>query len=96
MITSEDIAKLAHLARIDVPENEVEKLAKDMSGILEYVSEVSTAVKELGDEAPVVGEWHNVFRADEPAHEPGEYSKEILANAPATEGGYLKVKKILA
>lgn len=102
MITTDDIKRLAHLARIDVPEGEMPKLAKDMDEILAYVGEVSAAVKggesdgtsseELGVQ---VGHLKNVFREDVPDHEQGEYKEAILANAPAREGNYVKVKKIL-
>jgi Asp-tRNA(Asn)/Glu-tRNA(Gln) amidotransferase C subunit len=35
------------------------------------------------------------MRDDNGAHESGEYSKEILEQAPNKEGNYIKVKKIL-
>ena len=96
MITKDDIKNLAHLARIDVPEAEMEKLASDMDGILAYVGEVSAAVgKGSAAEGVLVGFLKNVFRDDILAHEKGEYTKKILANAPAREGNYVKVKKIL-
>lgn len=108
MITKDDIANLAHLARIEVPEGDMEKLARDMDGILGYVGEVSVAVKEsragLGEEKDSeggekvgvqVGLLKNVFREDVPDHEKGEYTEAILANAPAREGNFIKVQKIL-
>jgi len=101
MITADDVGRLAHLARIEVPEGEIAKLAKDMDEILAYVGEVSKAAREdglpsLGGGIGVqVGHLKNVFREDVPTCEPGQYTEDILANAPAREGNYIKVKKIL-
>ena len=41
MISKQDIQNLAELARLEVHDAEVEALQKDMSGILEYVGQVS-------------------------------------------------------
>jgi Asp-tRNA(Asn)/Glu-tRNA(Gln) amidotransferase C subunit len=35
------------------------------------------------------------MRGDEEFHESGIYTEKILEQAPAKEGGYIKVKKIL-
>ncbi|MCI0542504.1 Asp-tRNA(Asn)/Glu-tRNA(Gln) amidotransferase subunit GatC [bacterium] len=97
MITTDDIKNLAHLARIEVAESEGEKLAKDMDEILAYVGEISAVVEEnkSAEGAVSMGSLKNVFRDDAPSHEKGEYTESILANAPAREGNYVKVKKIL-
>ena len=94
MLTKDDIKGLSMLARIAVSEDEEESLAKDLDSVLGYVSEVSLIVTEV-DSAPRVGELKNVMREDADAHVGGEYTDMILANAPRTEGGYVKVPKII-
>lgn len=95
-ITEAQVEDLAGLARMEVSEGELEKLASDMDEILAYVGEVSGVAGEVGAAASGGEEaLRNVFRADEFSHKPGEYTADILANAPETEGKYIKVKKIL-
>ncbi len=107
MITTDDIKNLAHLARIEVAESEGEKLAKDMDEILAYVGEISAVVGDgerkgdgevglpAGRHGVQVGFLKNVFRDDVLSHKKGEFTESLLANAPAREGNYVKVKKIL-
>lgn len=94
MISTEEIKKLAELARIEIKEEELANLSRDMDSILEYVSQV----KEISGEAKEgieLGENYNVWREDTEPNEPGKYSKELIAEFPHKEEDYLKVKKIL-
>ena len=91
----EEIEHLASLARIKLQEGEVEKFEADLSSIVTYVSEVSELVAEDADANPSIGPVHNVFRVDEVTNEADEYTNDVLAEMPATEGRYLEVKKIL-
>ena len=44
---------------------------------------------------PYAGDIYNVMREDANPNESGMYTEIILAEAPATQDGYLKVKQIL-
>lgn len=101
MIEIKDIEKLANLARINIAEEEKEKVRKDINSILEYVSQVSEAetlaasadvATSKTDHAAMV---QNVLREDVNPHESGMYTEKLLAEAPEREGNYVKVKKIL-
>jgi len=94
MISKEEVKKLAQLARIALSEKEVKSLQADMERILEYVSEIGKAKPPTGWKA-VGPELHNVFRLDREAHQAGEFSEALLAQAPARQRDYVKVKKIL-
>lgn len=92
-----DVKKLADLARIDMSEKEMEEVAKDFDPILAYVSQVQEvsdgqdlSVKNSEDHF-----LHNVIREDEVTNEREEYTLKVLANAPDTQDGFLKVKQIL-
>lgn len=95
MLTKNDIDNLANLARIDLTEEEKNKLQKDMESILGYVSELQ--------DAPNVTESHqsdsyylkNVMRADDNQNEPGANSEKILDEAPKRRDNLFVVKKIL-
>jgi len=89
----EDVQKLAQLSRIDINEDEQKEFLKDMESILSYVSEIREVTTE--ERKLDVGEHRNIMREDKDSHESLEYTDDILSEAPASEEGYIKVKKIL-
>lgn len=89
------IKHLAALARIELTEEELARYQTEMSAILEYVSAVSSIVGTDVDAEPEVGARHNVFRQDEVSHAPEQFTADLLAAMPKTNGRYLTVKKIL-
>lgn len=97
MIGLKDIEKLAELARIRMSPEEMEPMRKDIDAILGYVGQIQEVAASLGasDLEPQSGAVRNVLREDSTPHASGAYSEELLAEAPAREGNYFKVKKIL-
>ena len=93
-ITRKEIEHLATLARIELGEEESEALAKDISGILGYISVVNEIAAEKAGEKKV-GVTHTVLREDGEPHEAGVYSKDLLKEAPMRDRNYIQVKKIL-
>lgn len=93
MLEKKDIEKLAELARLEIPEEEKETLRKEVDSILEFVGQI----KELtvAEPAKEAGAVHNVLREDKDPHLPGEHTEALLREAPETEDGYIRVKKIL-
>ncbi|MEX2013627.1 MAG: Asp-tRNA(Asn)/Glu-tRNA(Gln) amidotransferase subunit GatC [Parcubacteria group bacterium] len=91
------VLNLAKLARIELGDKEAENLTREFAAVLDYVGEVKEvdkfdkSEKFNKEEFPV----RNVMREDAEPHESGLYTKKILEQAPAREGGYIKVKKIL-
>jgi len=92
MIEIKDIEKLASLARIAILDGEKQKLQKDLESILGYVSELKDA-PILGGET-VEAYVENVMREDDEHYNSGEFTEEILAEAPDRAGDYFKVKPI--
>ncbi len=92
MITPEEIKKLAHLARIDVTEEEVAGYAKDFEAILGYVDQLNNVSVPDMDTAEIQAYG---AREDTNPHEPGTYVKGMLADAPASQDGFYKMPKIL-
>lgn len=93
MITITEIEKLAELSRIELATHEKEALRGQFDAILGYVDQIKQVTNATV--IPVVGDLRNVMRPDTNPHESGIHTEAILANAPAREGNYLKVKKIL-
>ncbi|MBK5215259.1 MAG: Asp-tRNA(Asn)/Glu-tRNA(Gln) amidotransferase subunit GatC [Candidatus Pacebacteria bacterium] len=96
----EDVKKLADLARIDMSDEEMTKIAKDFDPILAYVGQVQEALKlsekiSLENKKPENYFLHNVMREDVVANSRGEYTEKIIAEMPDTQDGFLKVKQIL-
>jgi len=89
-----EIKKLASLSRVEVSDEELKGLAKDLDSILSYVSELQSVSsgEPAKDESP---ENKNVMREDEIMHESVMYTKDIVEAMPDSKDGYLKVKKIL-
>ena len=93
MATPEDVRKLAALARIEVPEGDLEKFAKEFDAILSYVSQLEQL--DAKKAAPLLP-YTNVMRADGEPHEKGIYTEKIVEQFPAREGDYLSVKQIIS
>jgi aspartyl-tRNA(Asn)/glutamyl-tRNA(Gln) amidotransferase subunit C len=94
MIAVEDILNLADLARIELSDDEAEAMVEDIGGILAYVAEVQAAAVSLNDEVDLSGAI-NALREDSEAHPAGLYTEALLAELPARQGFFAKVKKIL-
>ncbi len=94
-MTKEEIIHLAALARIELSTAEIEKFTKELSAILSYVGTVQSLAEGSLDTAPRLGDRHNVLRTDAVTNEPEEYTGDILAEMPETEGRFMVVKKIL-
>ncbi len=94
MIAKEELKKLADLARIEIKEDELENLHKEMGTILDFVGQVQKIAGESIAEVEI-GAVKNVMREDQNPNESGRFSKEIIAEFPNKEGDLLKVKKIL-
>ena len=91
MINKEDIKNLASLARVGINEGEAESLTKEIDSILEYVSQIKSFSEDFDLEKPLL---RNVLRDDVLTNNIGEYTKDILDNAPKTEKNYVDVKNI--
>ena len=92
-ISREQVAHLAHLARIDLSVAELDHLAPQLAVILESVAEIS---KVAADDIPPSSHalpLENVFRADE--NRPCLTPEEALGGAPAVEQQRFSVPRIL-
>lgn len=96
MISKEEIQKLADLARIDIPDREIDGLRTEMDAILDYVKSIQGFHSdEAKPKADAEEGLRNVMREDENPTNPETYSTELINEFPRKERNYLKVKKIL-
>ena len=88
-ITRDEVLHVARLARLDLREDEIEKLTVELGAILEAVGKV--AELDLADVPPTSHPLSvvNVLAADEP--EPSLDLDQVLANAPSVDGPLFRV-----
>jgi len=92
-ITKEDVKKVAHLARLELNENEINNHAEQLEKILDYIKQLE---KIDTDDVPSTSraiEVINVFRKDEKKN--SDCKKEVFELAPSKEDKYFKVPKII-
>ena len=92
-ISKEDVKYIANLARISLTDKEVEHFQKQLEGILSYIDLLKKL--DVSNTAPTfhVLDIKNVTRTD--TVKPSLESKKVLDNAPATEGQFFKVPKVI-
>jgi aspartyl-tRNA(Asn)/glutamyl-tRNA(Gln) amidotransferase subunit C len=95
MISADEVRKLADLARIELTDEEIEKLRDEIDSILTYVDTVRKVELPEKSASSSYSDLENVMRDDVNADEPGAFTEALLAQAPRKDGNYLKVKKIL-
>lgn len=92
-MTNVDIRALAKLSRLEVSDEEVERLEKEIPEIVSFVEVIQNAPVS-GDENEVG--LHNVMREDTNPHVGGTYSKRLLDAAPETKDGRFVVKQVIS
>jgi aspartyl-tRNA(Asn)/glutamyl-tRNA(Gln) amidotransferase subunit C len=87
------VARIATLARIEVPEADLDRLAGELSAILgwiEQLDEVDTRdVEPLRAVMPIPARWRQDVVDD------GDKVEAVLANAPSAHDGYFVVPKVV-
>jgi aspartyl-tRNA(Asn)/glutamyl-tRNA(Gln) amidotransferase subunit C len=94
-ITRDDVAHLAALARIQLDEDELDRLGRELPKILDAVATVSEALEGRDDVEPMSHPTplRNVYRPDEAR--PSLRPEDVLAAAPASEDHRFLVPRIL-
>ena len=93
-ISSDEVKKVAQLARLELNESEIQKHAEQLENILGYIKQLE---KINTDNIPCTTraiEVVNVLRKDE--KKDYENSEELLDLAPSTENQFFKVPKIIS
>ncbi len=92
-LTLDQTRWVAHLARLDLSEAELEIMTRQLSAIIEYVDQLQSIntdhVEPLAHPLPI----HNVFREDEPA--PSLPVDAALRNAPDCRANFYGVPAVL-
>ncbi|MEC9432312.1 MAG: Asp-tRNA(Asn)/Glu-tRNA(Gln) amidotransferase subunit GatC [Pseudomonadota bacterium] len=86
-------ARVAHLARIRVDESELDRIAAELSGILDWVEQLNQVNVDGVEPMTSVTPMALRRRADEITD--GGIRDKVLANAPATREGFFAVPKVV-
>ena len=89
VIDREQVLHVAKLARLKLTEPEVERMAAELSGILEHVQRISELDLDGVEPTAHVIALENVFRPDEPR--PSWDRDEVLESAPDPASGAFRV-----
>jgi aspartyl-tRNA(Asn)/glutamyl-tRNA(Gln) amidotransferase subunit C len=93
-LTREDVLSLARLSRLRLSDEEIERLRSELSEILDYVETLDKVDVDGMEPTYQVTGLKNVFREDE-TMDYGYKTEDLLKNAPDTEAGQFKVKRVL-
>lgn len=92
-MTNVDIRALAKLARLEVADEEIAKLEKEVPAILDFVETIQKVEISAGHPSY---ELRNVMREDKNPHESGAFTKELLDAAPSVKAQRIVVKQVLS
>ncbi len=93
-LSRDEIVRLAHLAKLDFTDTEIEQLGHEIGAVLGYIDQLKQV--SLGDKQPTkqVTGLVNVMRKDAPINY-GASPADLIANVPKTNDNYIQVKRVL-
>ncbi|MCA6079813.1 Asp-tRNA(Asn)/Glu-tRNA(Gln) amidotransferase subunit GatC [Candidatus Endomicrobiellum agilis] len=92
----EDLEITAFLARIDIKEDEKEKYLTDINEMFDYIEILQEPDTASLQPTTHVTELRNVWREDVVKPCPKEVIDHLLDSAPAREGTFYKIQKVIA
>jgi aspartyl-tRNA(Asn)/glutamyl-tRNA(Gln) amidotransferase subunit C len=92
-IDQETIKHVAHLARIELQEKELEKLSGELYAILNFIDKLKKLNVEQVKPASHILPISNVLREDTPRI--SLTTQQALENAPSVKGNFFTVPKII-
>lgn len=94
MLSSEEINKIAHLARLELSDKEKKMYAAQLSVVFDYVKMLGEVDTEGVAETCQVTGLEDVFRADKVKECAEETRQKLIAQFPAHIDDLLKVKQV--
>ena len=92
-VDKDTVAKIAHLARIKVPEEKLEPLVGELNNILDWVEMLSEVDTDGVEPLTSVADVTLPLREDKITD--GGYRDDVLANAPEAQHGFFAVPKVI-
>ena len=93
-INKEEVKKVAHLARLELNDHEINNHAEQLEKILEYIKQLEKIDTDGVSSTTRAIEVINVLRKDEKKN--SDCTDELLELAPSREDKFFKVPKIIS
>lgn len=87
------VRRIAHLARIAVPETELAHLEGELNAILAWVEQLQEV--DVSGVEPMTSVTPMAMKKREDAVTDGEIPEQIVQNAPETDDNYFLVPKVI-
>jgi aspartyl-tRNA(Asn)/glutamyl-tRNA(Gln) amidotransferase subunit C len=92
-IGTTQVQRIAKLAHIELSEDETARMSAELGQIVEFVEQLLQVDVDGVEPTDQVTGLVDVWREDEVR--PSMPREQLLANAPAQQDGYIKVKRVL-
>lgn len=92
-IDAATVRKVAHLARIKTPEDRLEPLAQELSGILNWIEQLDQV--DVEGVEPMTSNVAQPLRLREDVVTDGDKIADVLSNAPKSADGFFVVPKVV-
>ena len=92
-VDKETVARIAHLARLKVPEEALEPMTGELNTILSFVEQLAEV--DTGNVAPMTGGVHAKLPMRDDVVTDGNRQEDVLANAPDAQHGFYAVPKVI-
>lgn len=93
ILTEEQVRHVAKLARLNLSADEVQMFTRQLGDILEYVEKLNEIDTEGIEPTAHAADVKNVFREDKAKQ--GMGVEKVLKNAPARDGNFFTIPKVL-
>ena len=92
-VDADTVRRIAHLARVQVAETEVEHLQGELNAMLAFVEQLNEV--DVAGVEPMTSVTPMQMKQRQDVVTDGEKPDEILRNAPASEGHFFLVPKVV-
>jgi len=95
-ITEQEVRRVADLANLALRDDEVVRMAQDLSGILTHIDKLNELnTSNVEPMAQVLFDAEETATLREDHERPTLTNAEAVGNAPVTSGGYYKVPRVI-
>ena len=88
-----DVENIAHLARLDISEDQIPVYAENLSRIIDFVAQLNSA--DTADTVPMAHPLNMAQRLRDDNVKESDHREQYQANAPKVEAGLYLVPKVI-